>query len=474
MNPNKNVDKKNGDDKVSNKEYAAYFCYGFGHCLSFGLVSSFILNFYTDVLGISAIVGGAICLVAKLWDLFADPLIAVFMDAQKNPFAKKKYAQVETPNARQKRFLPYLRIAAFIVAPVTLICFLEPSASIEMKTAYAIITYVLWGSIFAFSDIPFWAISQTITNSEKHKVRLLTTANISSLSGINVGIIIFPLLLGFFAKSHAHNEVYFYSALVMVVFAFLLMQFGYRFIKERSRAKVREQVSFKSMWQGIRQNKYMFSVLIIYFLNLLPYVSNALTVYFFKYDIKNVELMSIGGIVSFCAMVSMFFVPKLIRHFDKRKLFIVGLLIEIVLRVSLFVIGYANIPVMFTFWFFALLVTSTYHPIISTMLADTITYGEWKTGERTDAVVFSGQTYSNKLSVAFAGIGGGIMLTIIGYVPNASTQSSFTMTGLFFGVVLLPAVAAVIRLFLLWKYDYTDELHKSHLTQIKNRNPQLQ
>lgn len=40
---------------VTRREYLGYFSYGFGQCFSYGLLGSFILFFYTDILGISAL-----------------------------------------------------------------------------------------------------------------------------------------------------------------------------------------------------------------------------------------------------------------------------------------------------------------------------------------------------------------------------------------------------------------------------------
>jgi Na+/melibiose symporter-like transporter len=43
----------------------------------------FQLNFYTDTLGISAAVAGALLLVGRLWDAFFDPMMGVMADRRK-------------------------------------------------------------------------------------------------------------------------------------------------------------------------------------------------------------------------------------------------------------------------------------------------------------------------------------------------------------------------------------------------------
>ncbi|WP_261927357.1 MFS transporter, partial [Vibrio aestuarianus] len=61
------------NDKIGKIELASYFGYGVGQCLSFGLIGSFILFFYTEYLGISAIAASTIFLIARIWDAVNDP-----------------------------------------------------------------------------------------------------------------------------------------------------------------------------------------------------------------------------------------------------------------------------------------------------------------------------------------------------------------------------------------------------------------
>ncbi len=89
------------DQKIQNRELAGYFSYAVGQCLSFGLVGSFILYFYTDILGISPAAAGAIFLVARIWDAINDPLIAGYMDTLNfkrgkfTPFLDQTYSSVD-------------------------------------------------------------------------------------------------------------------------------------------------------------------------------------------------------------------------------------------------------------------------------------------------------------------------------------------------------------------------------------------
>ncbi|MNT96115.1 hypothetical protein D3C72_2381270 [compost metagenome] len=48
---------------------------------------------------------------------------------------------------------------------------------------------------------------------------------------------------------------------------------------------------------------------------------------------------------------------------------------------------------------------------------------------------------------------------MIGYVPQAQTQSDGVLTGLFFGICLLPAIGSLIRLGCMSRFTFTEEKH---------------
>lgn len=77
------------------------------------------------------------------------------------------------------------------------------------------------------------------------------------------------------------------------------------------------------------------------------------------------------------------------------------------------------------------------------LVPDTVDYGEWKTGIRAEGSVYTGYTFSRKISAALAGFLPGIMLTQIGYIPNIA-QSDTTLLGLRQLIFLWPCGLAII------------------------------
>lgn len=86
------MEKQINQEHVSVAEYLVYFSYGFGQCFSFGIIGSFILIYYTDIVGISSVIASAIFLIARLWDAVFDPIVSGWIDAHKSTKGKfRKY-----------------------------------------------------------------------------------------------------------------------------------------------------------------------------------------------------------------------------------------------------------------------------------------------------------------------------------------------------------------------------------------------
>ena len=79
------------------------------------------------------------------------------------------------------------------------------------------------------------------------------------------------------------------------------------------------------------------------------------------------------------------------------------------------------------------------------LVSDTVEYGEWRTGVRSEGTVYTGFTFFRKVSQALAGFFPGWMLTQIGYVPNVA-QADHTIEGLRQLIFIYPSALAVVTI----------------------------
>lgn len=424
------------------RELISYFGYGMGQCFSFGLVGSFILFFYTDIMGISPVTASLIFLIARVWDAIHDPLIAGVMD---------------TINLRSGKFRPYLLLTPFLIFIVTVAAFYNIDASLTTKTIYAGMTYILWGTLYAISDIPFWSMTSVMTEEPQERTKAATCAMLGVNAGIGATMILFPHISAFFAAS-SHDQGYLFGVITLMALGAALMLNGYFNLKERVTVMHGDKVTLIQTFRVVWHNKPLFFILSAFFMNVFTNVVNNLYIFFFTYTMGNAELVSaIGSITLVCALACLG-TPILTRYFKKRDLFIVLCVLEVITRIIFYFTGYQSTTSVMIWLAIITAVFMMTNPLISSMIADTIEYSYYHTGKRCAAITFSGQTFTGKLSVALAGGASGVILVIIGYVPNA-VQSVTTQSGLFFCVSLLPALGALIRILIMSKYTFTEDEH---------------
>lgn len=427
---------------LTHRELMSYFGYGVGQCFSFGLVGSFILYFYTDILGISPIAASTIFLIARVWDAVNDPLIAGYMDTLESRFGK---------------FRPYMLFTPFLIVLVTVASFYNIDADTSTKVMYAGITYILWGTLYTISDVPFWSMSAVMTDEPQERAKAATCAMLGVNAGIGATLVIFPKLSAYFADGRT-DQGYLPAVLVLMLVGLLFMLNGFYNTRERVKTSGCEKVTLKQTFQAVRKNKPLFIILAAFFMNVFFNMVNGLYVFFFTYNLGDAGLVSLIGTITLVSAIACLATPMLTKRFRKRDIFIALCVLEIVARIGFYLSGFDNPTVVMVWLSVITAIFMMTNPLISAMIADTVEYSYYHSGKRTAAITFSGQTFTGKLSVAVAGGLTGIVLTMINYVPNAQ-QTETALNGLFFCIALLPALGALIRIFIMSRYTFTEDQH---------------
>jgi GPH family glycoside/pentoside/hexuronide:cation symporter len=102
------------------------------------------------------------------------------------------------------------------------------------------------------------------------------------------------------------------------------------------------------------------------------------------------------------------------------------------------------------------------------MLPDTIEYGEWKSGIRTESSLYGFMTFAQKGAIAFAAVILGMALTAIGFEPN-QVQTQETLDGLKSLMTWIPLAGACISFILVYFYPIDKAFHKKLIEDIEDR-----
>jgi GPH family glycoside/pentoside/hexuronide:cation symporter len=174
-------------------------------------------------------------------------------------------------------------------------------------------------------------------------------------------------------------------------------------------------------------------------------VKLAIQVYYTQYVLNDPILLSYMGFFSMgCIFIGVFLMPASVRRFGKKKVYIGGLLIWVLGDLLNYFFGGGSVSFV-AFSCLAFFGSAFVNSLNWALVSDTVEYGEWRTGVRSEGTVYTGFTFFRKVSQALAGFFPGWMLTQIGYVPNVA-QADHTIEGLRQLIFIYPSALAVVTI----------------------------
>ena len=102
------------------------------------------------------------------------------------------------------------------------------------------------------------------------------------------------------------------------------------------------------------------------------------------------------------------------------------------------------------------------------MLADTVEFGEWKSGFRSEGVINSSFVCIFKLSIGFSGWLAGVILEYTNYQANAISQNPETLEGLFIMGYIFPAVAGAIAMLIMAFHRYDSSFYDTVFSDLRS------
>jgi GPH family glycoside/pentoside/hexuronide:cation symporter len=107
--------------------------------------------------------------------------------------------------------------------------------------------------------------------------------------------------------------------------------------------------------------------------------------------------------------------------------------------------------------------------IMMSMTADVCDLDELNTGTRREGAFGAVYWWMVKFGFAIAGLGGGLIMTWVGFDQNAAQQTTEAMTGMRLAYIFIPVTGTVIAIFIMLGYDLTEERSLEIREQIAKR-----
>lgn len=428
---------------VPQKELNMYAVGAMGQGMIYAMMSSYISDYYLNVLQLAPMFVLLLMLLARVWDAINDPLMGMIADRT---------------NTKRGKMKPYIIYAVAPIAVLTLLMYYAPDMPKSSLMIYAAITYVAWGMSYTMADVPFWGIPNLMTpNAEERGHVISFTKNLNSIGSALPEVLFLvagfalPKILDTSDAIEYNKQKYLIIALIVVILGTVMYANSYFHIKERVIIPPKKrQPGEPTQLARIFKCKPLMLVVAMGILSSGRYMVQAAAIHVARYafyigpDLTGMTIeerttaidasvSSVKTIFQVCAIVGMFgamlMMPYFMKKFDYKKIVITTCLLGFVASIFTTLIGWftANLYACIPFILISCIPLGVLNVVSNAMICDCLDYVELTTGFRDNGLGSACQGFINKLGNAFATSGIVIMYMAIGLDPANMLSSDVIM-----------------------------------------------
>jgi glucuronide carrier protein len=426
--------------------------------LAFSMTSFFLLIYYTDVVGISAATVGTLFLVIRVWDAFADVFAGRVVDRTMTRWGK---------------FRPFFIFAGPPVLLLSLATFTVPGQfeGGGAKLAAAYLTYGLLGLAYSLVNIPYGSLAAAMTQRPGERAKLASFRMIgTAVTTIMLAFVVSPQI-----QKYRGDPVGFQHSLLITTAVFAVVGCGlYVFLFLTSRESVPRDIGHVSARQSfttLKRNKplIMLCLASLAFLTAL-FSLQTVQVYYARDVLGNAGLLTALTVLSVGAIFIVApLMPRLVRAVGKKKAFLsfggVGLVAGIGISLSP-----PSTPwVSMTFFAIMGISTAGINTLMWALEADTVEYGEWRTGIRTEGITYALFSFTRKLGQAVGGAVAAYAIALGGYVGGAATQDPTALDAIRYASGFIPFAFILLGMLIFFRYPLTEQTFATMVAETQAR-----
>lgn len=445
----------------------------------YAIMSSYISDFYMNVLKLTPLFVLLLMLFARIWDAINDPIMGYIMDRA---------------HPKRGKMRPYLLYTPIPIAILTVLLFYAPNLSGVSLMVYASVTYVLWGMIYTSSDVPFWSLPNAMTPNPAERGDIISKGRTANGVGSAVPMAFF-MVLGFIlpkfnlSGTELEKTKYMVIALFCAIVGNIL--FASVYFKTKERVNIpdppKRKKGEKTALGRIFSCKPLMLTALMGVLSSARYMYQAGAVHVARYSFyigkdltglslaeKEAALQSNVSLVSTVFQVAsalgmfgaMLLMPLLFRKFNYKQIIIFTSLLGAVASVIVWFLGYERFWLCVPFFVISCIPLGAINVCSFAMIGDCLDYMEWKTGARLTGLGSAIQSFvtkfGNAISTSFI-----IVMYMIVNLNVADINASVTAnplemteavrTGMFSLISIIPAVSLLLCTVPLFFYDLVGE-----------------
>ena len=439
---------------MTEKKYLNWFNkigYGSGDIAGnvvFTFLSTFMMFYLTDTVGMNVGIVGTLMAVSKLFDGVTDLFFGSLIDKTHTKMGKAR---------------PWM-IYGFIGCAVCLAAiFMVPESwGQTAQYAYFFITYTLLNAVFyTANNIAYASLTALITKNSAERVQL---GSIRFMFAFGTAMVIQAVTLGIVKTLGGGAEAWKLVAVGYAVIGLITNTISGLSVKELSSEELNEGEEQSSeekytLVEGAKllfSNKYYVMICGVYLLVQLCIATLNMGVYYMKYILGDESLLGTFSLaMNIPVIIGLIITPWLVDKMrGMYKLNIIGYCIAVAGRILVMIAGYmGNIPMMLLFSGFAAMGISPLSGDLSALVASCSEYTYLTKGKRIDGTMYSCSSFGTKVGAGIGTAVSGWLLAAAGFVENAAVQSASALDMMRFLYLWAPIILYALMALLLTRLD---------------------
>jgi len=477
-------------------EQFSYYLGGFGQGMMYGIMSSFILDFYINVARLNVVFVLLLSLLSRVWDAINDPIMGIVVDRA---------------NPKRGKLRSYLFYLPLPIALLTILMFWVPGLSPDKLMIYAAATYVLWEGIYTAADIPYWSLPNAMTPHEAERGRVVSVSRIANGIGSALPSALIMVLSAVLARvlqdpAQVETTKFMVTAIVCAGLGFVC--YAQTPFKVKERVPLPKTDSQKGSLKLVLKCKPLMMTVLMGILSGGRYMFQAAAPHVARYAFyfgdfqamlgmrpadRSIALQDsyakIYGVMQIAVaggmFVSMVITPLLYKKFSYKQLLIGSCAVGGVSSLATWLIGYGSFYAIIPLLLLSAIPVGVINVVSFPMVGDSLDYMEWKTGRRENGLGSACQSFVSKLANGVATTSIAAVYLLLNLDVNSLVADSganlasvsaemipSVRTGFFSLVSLVPAISLLVCIVPVLFYDLTGKKKEQVMRELAERRAQ--
>lgn len=411
----------------------------------YAFLSSFVMIYLTDTIGLNSGIVGTLIAVSKLFDGITDIFFGTMIDKTKSKMGK----------ARPWMLWPYIGCA------ITLVAIFAVPTNLGKFSQYAwfFISYTLLNAVFyTANNIAYSALTALVTKNSKERVQMGSYRFIFAFS---TSLLIQSITVGAVALFGGGAAGWRMVAIIYAVVGLIVNTISVLSVKELSEEELAEgntedendeKYGLIEAFKLLAANKYYLMICGVYLLQQIYCAMTNMGIFYMTYVLKNENLF---GVFSWAnnipLIIALIFTPTIVAKWKGMyKVNLWGYVLGTVGRALVAVAGYlGSVPLMLLFTGVAALGMGPWQGDMNAVIASCSEYTYLTKRKRVDGTMYSCTSFGVKVGGGLGTAITGWLLAASGYDGTAAVQSSSCMSMLNFMYLWAPVIITLIITFVL-------------------------